>query len=97
MSSNPHAASGLSLIFELARWLFLLHHYMYLIRQSRTQEKILSWRFARSLHMSAEDGNYGGFGLPFAVVIVAVWASINLALNFVRCPPTRSLPCAACL
>jgi len=32
--------------------------------------------------MSAEDDNYGGFGLPFAVLVVASWASINLALNF---------------
>lgn len=44
-----------------------------------------------SLHMSGEDDNYGGFGLPFAVLVIAGWASINLALNFVRCSPTHNL------
>ena len=42
--------------------------------------------------MGSEEGNYGGFGLPFAVFVVAGWASINLALNFVSCPA----PLAAC-
>jgi drug/metabolite transporter (DMT)-like permease len=32
--------------------------------------------------MSLEEENYGGFGLPFAVLIISGWASINLALNF---------------
>jgi drug/metabolite transporter (DMT)-like permease len=32
--------------------------------------------------MGADDDNYGGFGLPFAVFVIAGWASINLALNF---------------
>ena len=44
--------------------------------------------------MGADDDNYGDFGLPFAVFVIAGWASINLALNFVRCPPTQSLPSA---
>merc|ERR1712166_630666 len=50
------------------------------IRQSWAPQDSLAAH--RSLHMSAEDDNYGGFGLPFAVVVVAAWASINLALNF---------------
>ena len=42
---------------------------------------------------------YGGFGLPFAVLIVSLWASINLALNFVRSPTPQALPfcCLACV
>jgi len=65
-------------------------------RARKRKRKKFSLALRRCLHMSAEDDN-GGFGLPFAVVVVAAWASINLALNFVRCPPTQSLPCAACL
>ena len=40
-----------------------------------------------------------GFGLPFAVLIVSLWASINLALNFVRSPTPQALPfcCLACV
>ena len=64
----------------------LLHAYMGPIRQSWAPQDSLAAH--RSLHMSAEDDNYGGFGLPFAVLVVASWASINLALNFVRYPPT---------
>ena len=70
----------------VSRWLLLLHAYMGPIRQSWAPQDSLAAH--RSLHMSAEDDNYGGFGLPFAVLVVASWASINLALNFVRCPPT---------
>ena len=79
---------------------FLLHRYIYipsLGNRARKEREKNSLALRRCLHMSAEDDNYGGFGLPFAVVVVAAWASINLALNFVRCPPTQSLPCAACL
>ena len=70
----------------VSRWLLLLHAYKGPIRQSWAPQDSLAAH--RSLHMSAEDDNYGGFGLPFAVLVVASWASINLALNFVRYPPT---------
>lgn len=30
----------------------------------------------------SDSGAYGGFGLPFAVLIVSLWASMNLAFNF---------------
>lgn len=34
---------------------------------------------------------YGGFGLPFAVLIVSLWASINLALNFFNSAALKGL------